>query len=280
MRVLILHRSQARLLMHNRHDNVGSWGRSGCSLPPSGNNSEVFHAFARFRERHVQLGALVAPGLQGKSIEVGTLGSQSEAATRQRQQQCYWWDSTVVPKGAPPDLIGSCKGGVLCKVERRFAVAQEAAVRMVVAGELLHLFRPLVHALALRRWGRASWRPWLLALGMDLASQQLSLGGARLSQRAAEAAAYSPAARNTSLALLFSLQALRWGHTERDELARRRVQLAWVLLRDPLFGRYVQPALEAWARAASRVPLLGGLSARAVEILVGWQQYFSFSCSS
>lgn len=33
-----------------------------------------------------------------------------------------------------------------------------------------------------RRWGRASWKPWLLSLGVDLLSMQLGAAAARVSQ--------------------------------------------------------------------------------------------------
>ena len=38
----------------------------------------------------------------------------------------------------------------------------------------------------------------------------------------------------------------------------------------------VQRALEGWVRGTSRVPLVGWLSGRAVEILVGVQRYYTY----
>jgi hypothetical protein len=37
-----------------------------------------------------------------------------------------------------------------------------------------------------------------------------------------------------------------------------------------------QAALEAWVRGTARVPLVGWLSGRAAEILVGVQRYYTY----
>jgi hypothetical protein len=48
------------------------------------------------------------------------------------------------------------------------------------------------------------------------------------------------------------------------------------LLRDPLFSRYVAVALQAWVGGTARVPLVGWLSGRAAEILLGVQRYYTY----
>lgn len=68
----------------------------------------------------------------------------------------------------------------------------------------------------------------------------------------------------------------RWDGEEERELAARRLRLAVYLLRDPLFSRYTQAALDGWVRGTARLPLLGWLSGRAVEILVGAQRYYTY----
>jgi peroxin-16 len=40
--------------------------------------------------------------------------------------------------------------------------------RRLLAGEFLRLVRPVVYCLAVRRYGRGSWRPWLASLALDL----------------------------------------------------------------------------------------------------------------
>ena len=57
------------------------------------------------------------------------------------------------------------------------------------------------------------------------------------------------------------------------------MQLLFYLLRDPVFARHVQPALERYQQKVAWVPVLGGLSQKAADIVVGWQQYFSRAVS-
>lgn len=44
---------------------------------------------------------------------------------------------------------------------------------LLVCSEVLHVVRPVVYALALRRWGKQSWKPWLASLSLDVASLAL-----------------------------------------------------------------------------------------------------------
>jgi hypothetical protein len=48
---------------------------------------------------------------------------------------------------------------------------------MIIAAELVHTLRPLAYTLSLRRWGRRSWRPWILSLALDVLSWQLTATG-------------------------------------------------------------------------------------------------------
>lgn len=129
---------------------MGDWGGGNGALPgtgPRGSSAEVFQAFARFRERHT------TPGDQGGK------GSASVAAEQQQQQRAsYWWDSAALQTeaAAAAALAGTGDGAgtgleasdagegapvptsrdALEEVERRFALAQAFALRMVVTGGL------------------------------------------------------------------------------------------------------------------------------------------------
>ena len=59
------------------------------------------------------------------------------------------------------------------------------------------------------RHGRRSWQPWLISLGCDAASMALIDGGAALHRRACRIASQDPTLHHGSLALLYSMQALR-----------------------------------------------------------------------
>ncbi len=65
--------------------------------------------------------------------------------------------------------------------------------------------------------------------------------------------------------------------SERDELSRRKLVLAVYLLRSPLFELGARPALETVAGALTRLPLVGGLAPRGSELLIGMQQFFSYT---
>ena len=96
------------------------------------------------------------------------------------------------------------------QLEQRAAKRQAAAYRLVIAGELLHILRPVLYVAALRRWGRRSWKPWLISLTVELMSGRLTTAGAAASQRAAAAAAADPAVSGTALAALYGRQGMRW----------------------------------------------------------------------
>jgi hypothetical protein len=76
------------------------------------------------------------------------------------------------------------------------------------AGELLHLMRPLLYVYLLKRYGLGSWKPWVLSLGVDLASGYgLHTGHAILSH--SNASRWPPGSTLYSLALLRSLSSNR-----------------------------------------------------------------------
>lgn len=72
----------------------------------------------------------------------------------------------------------------------------------------------------------------------------------------------------------------RWGPEERDELTRRKLLLLYYLLRDPLFARHTAPALRRWQGLVGRLPLAGWLTDKVVEVVLGMQQYYSYTAAS
>ena len=152
---------------------------------------------------------------------------------------------------------GDASGGGAAEAVRRLealtASRQAAASRLVVAGEVAHLLRALCYVLALRRWGRASWRPWLLSLAIELGSLQLTAAGAARSRRAAAAAADAPEVRGTSLGLLYSLQGLAWSRAEATELTPPQAPARLLpAARPPLLGRDAAGGGALGGRAGAR----------------------------
>jgi peroxin-16 len=168
----------------------------------------------------------------------------------------------------------------LTSLEAWAARRQALALKTIYSGELLHLLRPVIYTLALRRWGRRSWKPWLISLAVETASWRLSTGGAAASQDAARHAASHPAVRDSSLSLLYRLHAVQWRREELDELTRRKLLLLYYLIRDPFFHSVTLPRLKSFVAAAGRVPLFGRVAEKVLEILVGAQRYYTYTAAS
>ena len=67
---------------------------------------------------------------------------------------------------------------------------------------------------------------------------------------------------------------------ERSELARRKLNWGYYLLRSPAFEAVTKPPLMLMLRGIGRVPLVGGLSEKAMEILLGVQGYYFYLAAS
>lgn len=72
----------------------------------------------------------------------------------------------------------------------------------------------------------------------------------------------------------------RWSREERDELTRRKLLLAYYLLRDPLFAHATGPALARWQGIVGRLPLAGWVSGKLVELVCGIQHYYTYTAAS
>lgn len=179
--------------------------------------------------------------------------------------------------GASPAVTSAT---ALRALEGESSSAQAAAARLVITGEVLHILRPLLYVMALRRWGRRSWKPWAISLFLELSSARLTAAGATASRRAAARAARHPAVAGTSLQPLYALQGISWRRDEADELTRRKLLLLYYLARDPFFARFTRPAIERWEKRLGRLPLVGWLASKAAEVIVGAQKYYSYTAAS
>lgn len=250
VRLVIWRRSGSRLLLHG---GVGNFEQqlfefAGLDAAAQGRPQEVIAAFSAFRQRRCQL-----------------TGKQGDAST-----------SKAAALGPAP--AGSSKAGGKGSGSRGPSLSGQAArsQRLVATAEVLHIMRPVAYALALRRWGRRSWKPWLVSLVVDLLSMRLGSAGAAAVESSTWFGSVQPSNLGPSLLLLQSLQQTRWAPEEERELEARRMRMLVYLLRDPVFSRYTQAALEKWVRGTSRVPLVGWLSGRSAEILMGVQQYYTY----
>lgn len=117
--------------------------------------------------------------------------------------------------------------------------------------EFLHIVRPMTHLIALQLFGSQSWKPWLLACGLDVASLRLANG----------------------------LQDLRQG--ERGELRFRTIAVLYYLLRSPFYDRLTKErALKVLAAMSRNIPGARFICNPLIEYLPSWQQtyFYAWGC--
>ncbi|KAI9488907.1 peroxisome membrane protein [Zychaea mexicana] len=102
------------------------------------------------------------------------------------------------------------------------------------SGEVLYILRPLLYVLAVLKYGRMSWKPWLLSLAVEL-----------LSQAMVRQAFEQPHGGRSKMMPL-----------EKQEYARR-LQLLWLnLLRGAFYMRITRPRLERFCNSVENKPVL------------------------
>ncbi|CAI0425210.1 unnamed protein product [Linum tenue] len=132
---------------------------------------------------------------------------------------------------------------------------------LFVLGEALFITRPLIYVLLIRKYGVRSWVPWFLSLAVDF----------------------------VGVGCLTPLSILRFGGREQQsnftdaeehELRRRKLLWALYLMRDPFFSTYTRGKLESTEKIMEPVPLVGILTAKLVELLVGAQTRYTYMSGS
>jgi peroxin-16 len=169
----------------------------------------------------------------------------------------------------------------LHRIEKMMEQANQSAYKRLFAGEMLHIVRPLVYVATLRVWGLKSWKPWLISLLVELISAQSTRSACISSEKSSIFAADELSSSGSTLAGLYYQQGIRLGPRELDEITRRKLLLLYYLLRDPMFSKTTHPAMLAWIRATSRIPLVGrpwaGIQRYLVGLVTGIQKYYSYT---
>jgi len=172
-------------------------------------------------------------------------------------------------------------GAVLLEPARR--PPPPPLVLSLAAGEVLYMAAPVLHVAALRRWGRKSWRPYLLSLSLDLTARSLT----RLGRDEARAArmrlgAAPPTPGQALVPLLEGLEASAAAEEAEEqvadaEVAARDRRTAYYLFRSPFFDAVTRPAADRLKYFLSYVPLVGGLSASCVDLLIDLQDRYFYT---
>eukprot|EP00252_Welwitschia_mirabilis_P018594 TRINITY_DN4128_c0_g1_i1.p1 TRINITY_DN4128_c0_g1~~TRINITY_DN4128_c0_g1_i1.p1 ORF type:complete len:377 (-),score=38.97 TRINITY_DN4128_c0_g1_i1:141-1271(-) len=130
----------------------------------------------------------------------------------------------------------------------------------LVVGEVLFILRPLIYVLLIKKHGLQSWKPWLVSLVFELTGMGV------LSKL------------NSSLHT--SDGCYPFSKLEKQELKRRRLLWAFYIMRDPFFSKYTRTRLERSERMLSPIPIIGTLTGKAVELLIGVQARYSYISAS
>ncbi|KXZ54837.1 hypothetical protein GPECTOR_4g909 [Gonium pectorale] len=194
----------------------------------------------------------------------------------QQPRRCQAHAPPQQPQGQPQDVhsgepAGAGKGGGLGGAsalgtglwEVRQEWLRQAAERagedpdavmgrnLLWLAELLNIWRPVLYVSLLKRYGRRSWRPWLLSLSADLLSAYFHRRGRQHLAQAEERAAAARAAAAHAAA------APGADGGEERELYERRKKLLLYGLRSPFLEATTLAVLSRLRSATSRVPLLG-----------------------
>lgn len=113
--------------------------------------------------------------------------------------------------------------------------------------EVIHIARPLCHLVSMGACGTSSWKPWLLSLGMDVAS--LYLHGEPYKQH----------------------------RSDQVELQKRTMSLFLYLMRSPFYDNATKERLiGSLEGVGNRLPLIGNLLLLLSQAIPQWQGTYSY----
>lgn len=116
-----------------------------------------------------------------------------------------------------------------------------------LAGECLHITRPLAHLCTLLLWGQQSWKPWLLSFALDVTSLRL-------------------------------LDDTSYNQEEKNELKKRTFLLLFYLMRSPCYDKYTRTRLIALVeRVGQTVPGISYIAKSMLDYLPIWQRIYFYT---
>uniref|UniRef100_A0ACD5V7X1 Uncharacterized protein n=1 Tax=Avena sativa TaxID=4498 RepID=A0ACD5V7X1_AVESA len=194
------------------------------------------------------------PGFISKSLEGRAVAALNKFGQNAKMMSDPMWMTRLQPTPVPPVM----------EVEKpTLATAWSSkgvSGRLFMLGEAVHIFRPLVYVLMIRKFGIRSWTPWLVSLAVELTSLGIHSHATDLNHRAGKVHHLSSA--------------------ERDELKRRKMMWALYVMRDPFFANYTKRHLEKAEKALNPVPLVGFLIGKLVELVEGAQSRYTYTSGS
>ncbi|KAF8380345.1 hypothetical protein HHK36_027830 [Tetracentron sinense] len=132
---------------------------------------------------------------------------------------------------------------------------------LFMMGEVLFITRPLIYVLFIRKFGVQSWKPWLLSLAVDLTGMGI------LSH------VTNPLCSRNDRHFPLST-------SETNEVKRRKLLWALYLMRDPFFSKYTRQKLGNTEKRLEPIPVIGFLTAKLVELIIGAQTRYTYMSGS
>ncbi|GMY09438.1 peroxisome biogenesis protein 16 [Fagus crenata] len=132
---------------------------------------------------------------------------------------------------------------------------------LFLAGEVLFITRPLIYVLFIRKYGIRSWIPWFLSLTVDFVGMGIL-------------------SKVTESGCLRKEQQFHLSNSEKDEVKRRKLLLALYIMRDPFFSKYTRERLESTKNVLEPVPIIGFLTDKIVDLIIGAQTRYTYMSGS
>ncbi|XP_026496153.2 peroxisomal membrane protein PEX16 [Vanessa tameamea] len=229
------------LVVKNRWGNRGKW--TAATLLQIFKCSSALVLLYRYKDIPIQHPPI--PALQRKKFTEGNNTDDNSNAffTLKRSGR-------VVRRvdGAPPIALRDWQP---LKIKDE-VIASNIEEKNLLKAELLHIMKPLIHLLSMRIFGTKSWKQWLIALGMDVASFRL----------------YSRHMKSLS-------------YDQRLEISRRKLGLVLYLLRSPMYNGYSKNMLESVLTTTSnKIPMMSFICGPIIQYLSHWQDIYFYMWAS
>ncbi|XP_050361375.1 peroxisomal membrane protein PEX16 [Nymphalis io] len=229
------------LVVKSRWGDKGKW--TAATLLQIFKCSSAFVLLYRYKEIPIQHPPI--PALQRKKItERNNIDDNSNAFFTLKRS------GKVVRRvdGAPPIPLRDWQP---LKIKNEMTTSNTEEKNLLQA-ELLHILKPLIHLLSMRIFGTKSWKQWLIALSLDIASF-------RLYSRHMESLSYD----------------------QRLEISRRKLGLILYLLRSPMYNGYSKNVLESVLTSTSnKIPMMSFICGPIIQYLSHWQDIYFYMWAS
>ncbi|XP_045174258.2 peroxisomal membrane protein PEX16-like [Mercenaria mercenaria] len=181
---------------------------------------------------------------QEKTFTLESSGRQVRTLQASGQNGMRTW-------GVPESGTQSPQNNILNRKRKLLNQSASKLTKQRKWAEGLHIARPLAHLISMYISGLDSWKPWLLACGMDI----------------------------TSMCLMGESKDLN--PKEKAELKRRSLMLLYYLMRSPFYDKYTKMRFMAVFRfIAQYVPLSGFIIRPLLEYLPTWQRMYFYVWTS